>query len=174
MELIPIGHKKSNVFYIKNLPHIIVKIFRTNDFVSEAKVKNEIRYHKMAQRILNSNGEYKVPRILDLFWVNSYSLESKFSTCYVLMERLNAMSIADFYGENPEDVPDFVWQQIWEILRVLKFNNLIYNDITPYNFMIDDDGNVYVIDFEHVTENHNSKSIISEYVDVKKWNPDFK
>jgi tRNA A-37 threonylcarbamoyl transferase component Bud32 len=66
----------------------------------------------------------------------------------LLMKRVEGMSLADFYGE--EDVPSRVWVEVREILQRLWCNGIEFEDITPYNFMIEpESGKVWVVDFGH-------------------------
>lgn len=95
---------------------------------------------------------------------------------YILMERIDGITVADMYGEDASIVPKKIWNQIRHIVRRLNSElGIWYLDITPYNFMLDDNGNVYVIDFEHCSTE--SKSLyMTDFIhyEVNEWNPDFR
>ena len=97
----------------------------------------------------------------------------------LVMEKINAVNISDFYGEKAEDVPRILFNQIRDIIITLYNNSIIYPDITGYNFILDEN-NLWIIDFEHAVISNNIKEDIKTYPFVKKfingtneWNPDF-
>ncbi len=94
------------------------------------------------------------------------------------IEKINGITIVDFYGESFESVPNNIINQIRKIIETLKKNNIVYPDITGYNFIIDLDENIWIIDFEHARFGFNS-SQSDEFVDnfikgINSWNPEFK
>ncbi len=94
------------------------------------------------------------------------------------IEKINGITIVDFYGESFESVPNNIINQIRKIIETLKKNNIVYPDITGYNFIIDLDENIWIIDFEHTRFGFNS-SQSDEFVDnfikgINSWNPEFK
>ena len=98
----------------------------------------------------------------------------------LVMEKINGLNISDFYGENAKDVPNKVFERIQYIIITLYNNNIIYPDITGYNFILDDIGEVWIIDFEHAVISENIKEDIKKYPFVmefingsNEWNPDF-
>ncbi len=101
---------------------------------------------------------------------------------YIVMEKIIGMSIADMYGENPLDVPVNIFVQIRNILQTLKEHHLDYLDITGYNFMIDDNGKIYIIDFEHCIDrtidtniNDGKSWFLNDFLNGNNdWNPDFR
>lgn len=95
----------------------------------------------------------------------------------IVMDKIEDMCLADKYGENPEDIPTYIWVQIRNILKILYEQlNIEYIDITPYNF-IETKGKVYIIDFEHAYFNEKEEEIdwfLDEFLGGEnKWNPDF-
>jgi len=56
--------------------------------------------------------------------------------------------LADVYGEDPEDLPNSVREQVYAIVFTLYQNGIQYIDVTSYNFTIQH-GQVWVIDFGH-------------------------
>ena len=94
------------------------------------------------------------------------------------MQDLGKNTLYDIYGDNPEDVPDRVWESIRFMLRVLyEEEGIEYIDITPYNFMEVND-RVYVIDFGHAryyNEEIGMNWFLQLFLDgSNEWNPDFR
>jgi hypothetical protein len=94
------------------------------------------------------------------------------------MEAVNGKSIYYVYGDDPADVPLYVWNQIRFILQYLwDEEGIEYVDITSYNFMIDEDEKVWVIDFGDASYAEAGKRnwFHEEFLDgTNSWNPDFK
>jgi RIO-like serine/threonine protein kinase len=94
------------------------------------------------------------------------------------MEAVNGKSIYEEYGDDPADVPLGVWNQIRFILQTLwDEEGIEYVDITSYNFMIDEDEKVWVIDFGDASYSETGKRnwFHEEFLDgTNSWNPDFK
>jgi tRNA A-37 threonylcarbamoyl transferase component Bud32 len=96
----------------------------------------------------------------------------------ITMEHLNAMCIADKYGENPLNVPKIIWDQIRTIVRILyNEEGIEYIDITGYNF-IEKKGKVYIIDFGdaiYTKKGTEMNWFLSYFLGGHNgWNPDFK
>ena len=92
------------------------------------------------------------------------------------MEKIPGMSVSDFYGEEFEKVPNNIIDRIRNIIHTLKLNNIIYPDITGYNF-IKSKGEMLIIDFEHAYFGFNhtqSDPFVDEFLNgIESWNPDF-
>jgi tRNA A-37 threonylcarbamoyl transferase component Bud32 len=112
-----------------------------------------------------SLGIVNVPKIL------AYDRDTKI----MLMEKVNNMNISDYYGENESDITPELFKKIRKIIKTLYNNNIVYPDITGYNF-IEHDKRVWIIDFEH----SNFKPILRDDFVVEfiggldSWNPEFK
>jgi len=121
----------------------------------------EYQMHKHVQSL----GIVNVPKIL------AYDRDTQI----MLMERVNYMNVADYYGEKDTDTSAELFGRIRQIIKTLYDNNVVYPDITGYNF-IEHDGKVWIIDFEH----SNFKPLLQDDFVVKfingknKWNPRFK
>lgn len=95
----------------------------------------------------------------------------------IVMENLQAPCLADTYGESPNDLPEWVREDILTILHTLyTVAKIEYVDVTPYNF-IEKDGVVWIIDFGHARE---VGTEMDPYLDelfanwqLTRWNPDF-
>jgi len=93
----------------------------------------------------------------------------------IVMEHMNRPSIAEQYGKDIEDVPEWIQEEILGIVFTLYSMGIEYLDVTPYNF-IEKDGTVYIIDFGHA---RNVSDYLDDYLDdifanwKLKWNPEF-
>lgn len=94
----------------------------------------------------------------------------------IVMEDLKAKCLADVYGDKIEHLPEWVKEDILDILYTLYNSaHIEYIDITPYNF-IEVDGIVWIIDFGHARQaSETMDSFLEEILSnwELKWNPDF-
>lgn len=130
-------------------------------YIKHSVSQKEYEMHKHVQKL----GIVNVPKIL------AYDRDTQI----MLMERVNYMNISDYYGENDTDITPELFARIREIIKTLYDNNVVYPDITGYNF-IEYDKKIWIIDFEH----SNFKPLLQDAFVVKfingadKWNPRFK
>ena len=95
----------------------------------------------------------------------------------LVMEDLQAPCLAEAYGDSVNDIPEWIKDDILDILYSLRtIGKIEYIDVTPYNF-IEKDGVVWIIDFGHAKE---AGDEVDPYLDelfanwnLSKWNPDF-
>jgi tRNA A-37 threonylcarbamoyl transferase component Bud32 len=96
---------------------------------------------------------------------------------YIKMEKINNMCIAYMYGENFNDCPVQLRKDIYNILHTLYHEcDIEYVDVTPYNFIEDLDGRLWIIDFGDaiaVKKNWYLQDVFDNEC-VLEWNPDFK
>lgn len=91
----------------------------------------------------------------------------------------NGSILANRFSDDPEDIPEWVWIQIRKIVTTLyEQEGLEYIDITPYNFLIDLNKKIWIIDFGHAYYTNPSKPInwfLSEFIfdQTNTFNPDF-
>lgn len=101
----------------------------------------------------------------------------------VTMEAVKGMCLADLYTDDPAKVPDRIWHEVERILAILfEREGIEYVDITSYNFMEDDDGKVWIIDFgdAYYTTKEKGAPAANWFLrsvlngeSGKAWNPDF-
>lgn len=90
---------------------------------------------------------------------------------FLTMRQIRGSSVADLFGEEAKHVPEQVWESMRQIVKSLYAYGICYNDITGYNFMIEDDtAKLFIVDFEHCTD----VSFTQRFLDGHDgWNPDF-
>jgi RIO-like serine/threonine protein kinase len=99
----------------------------------------------------------------------------------VQMDRINGVCLADIFTDDPEKVPEWIWEEIHRILAVLfEREGIEYIDITAYNFVLEiDTDKVWIIDFGHAYYTNSTDGVAENWFlrDVldgeKSWNPDF-
>ena len=107
----------------------------------------------------------KVPKI------KSYNKKTK----QMKMVRVGAMSVSDYYGETAEHISDELFARIRNIIKTLYEHDILYIDITGYNF-IENDKKLWIIDFEHATYNYPRKTdeFVEKFLEGHNgWNPEF-
>ena len=125
-----------------------------------------------------SLSEYKIHKyvynlgIVNIPKIKSYDKKTK----QMKMVRVGTMSVSDYYGELAEHIDDELFAKIRNIIKTLYEHDILYIDITGYNF-IENDKKLWIIDFEHATYNHPRKT--DEFVEKflaghNGWNPEFK
>jgi RIO-like serine/threonine protein kinase len=91
------------------------------------------------------------------------------------------------YGETDKILTNdggIIHKKIQIILQKLWDNGILYRDVTPYNFLISNDGEIYIVDFEHailLTESKKEKYLsdrkfVQGFIKgaIKNWNRNFK
>ena len=91
------------------------------------------------------------------------------------MVRVGTMSLSDYYGETADKISDELFSKIRKIIQTLYDHDVLYVDITGYNF-IENDNKLWIIDFGHATYNYPRKT--DEFVERlleghNGWNPEF-
>ena len=146
-----------------NTAKIFKKTINYEKNVTKTRCKLEVELQKKS-----SNHSFS-PKILKSVFEND--------KCIIEMEDLEELSLADKYGDDPENIPNFIWAEIRRILYALYIKEEIeYIDITPYNF-IEKDNMVYIIDFGHAyyTKTDEINWFLHDFLEGHNgWNPDFK
>ena len=132
-------------------------------------IKREVddREHFMQQYVYQLN-IVNVPQII------YYDEKNKI----MIMKKVEGMNLSDKYGDNANDIPNEIFEQVVKIVRNLVLHNNEYPDLTGYNFIEDTNGKVWIIDFGH-SKMMSSNQIHNIHIQTicngdKKWNPDFK
>jgi len=94
----------------------------------------------------------------------------------IRMERVDGDTLSDKYGELAKDIPELVWNKIRTMISGLYDEGVEYIDITPYNFMEIEDGNIKIIDFGDAKYSDGQINwFLEEFLEgLNEWNPDFK
>jgi serine/threonine protein kinase len=158
-ELESLSNKKL-IYNVKNDPKLFVKIIELNNIDKYISVLNEIKLQQKAN-------EYNLsPKILDYY--------IKDNVIFIIMEKIDGKTIYDIYGDSLDDIPKYIFIEIHNKLNQLLCIGIEYIDISPYNFMIENNTkNLKIIDFGH------AKSIelnwfVKDYLTGNySWNPDF-
>lgn len=118
-----------------------------------------------------SSKYYFTPKTLSINWIDTH--------VEIVMEKIKAQTLFERFGDEPTDIPDWVWFEMRRIVTLLYTEEGIeYIDITPYNFMIDVNDKIWIIDFGHAYYTDVSRPInwfLTEFIyeEVKNFNPDF-
>jgi tRNA A-37 threonylcarbamoyl transferase component Bud32 len=124
-----------------------------------------------------TNSEFMLNRITNFLDIPSPTVLS-YNENILKLEKINGMSISDFYGENDKDVPIEIYESIRKIIKDLLKIGICYPDITGYNFMIDDKEKIWIVDFGHAYVTSPEKKLdefIEKFINgFNGWNPLFK
>jgi tRNA A-37 threonylcarbamoyl transferase component Bud32 len=135
--------------------------------MEEYFVKHGVEQHEYDMHLFAYNlGAINVPEII------CYDPKQKILT----MKKISGDNLSNIYGEEPHNISFQLFEKVRFIVQTLLENNMEYIDITGYNFMLDNDENLWVIDFEHAKMkrpkiNYFLKSFCEG---ENSWNPDFK
>lgn len=112
-------------------------------------------------------------KIVNVPKVEFYSRREK----KMVMQKIEGDNISNIYGEEAEQVPKKIFNRVVRIVKKLYDNNICYPDFTGYNFIIDKNNKIWIIDFEHAygeTSSEINEPNIQEILAGKKsWNRDF-
>jgi tRNA A-37 threonylcarbamoyl transferase component Bud32 len=121
--------------------------------------------------------EYKIHKyvynlnIVNVPKIKSYNRKTK----QLKMVRVGTMSLSDYYGETAGHISDDLFAKIRNIIQTLYDHDILYIDITGYNF-IENDNKLWIIDFEHATYNHPRRTdeFVEKFLEGHNgWNPEF-
>ena len=103
----------------------------------------------------------------------NYNQEKKELT----MQKIIGDNLANIYGEEIENIPIKIIDTIRKFINILNSYFVEYIDITGYNFMLDKNENLWIIDFEHSNYrevNGEINEYLNEFINGEnKWNPYF-
>jgi tRNA A-37 threonylcarbamoyl transferase component Bud32 len=96
----------------------------------------------------------------------------------IRMDKIEGDTLYTLYGDDPKDIPDWIWRKIRLMIQILSDEEGIeYIDITPYNFM-ESNEKIYIIDFgdaKYTSETDEPTNwFLQEFLEgSNSWNPDF-
>ena len=139
-----------------------------------AKLKDEDVYYTKENVSLCEYKIHKYVYNLDIVKVpkiKSYNRKTK----QLKMVRVGTMSLSYYHGETAEHINDELFARIRNIIQTLYDHDILYIDITGYNF-IENDNKLWIIDFEHATYNHprETNEFVEKFLEGHNgWNPEF-
>ena len=131
-------------------------------------IKKDVTQHEfeMHRHIYNLHlPNLHVPEIVD------YNKKTKELT----LVKIDNMNISDWYGDLEKNISDVLFDKIRQIIKILYDNNIVYPDITGYNF-IEYENKLWILDFEHSFFRINKHTqFVEKFINgMNKWNPEFK
>lgn len=136
--------------------------YEVSHYIKENVSLNEYQIH---QHVYDLN-IVNIPKII------SYNEKTKQMT----MVKVGKMNVSDFYGDLAENIDDELFSKIRKIIKTLYDNNILYIDITGYNFIEDEENDkLWIVDFEHATLNPKIKNdFVEKFLKgANEWNPEF-
>lgn len=132
-------------------------------------IKKNVNYNEFALAVLADKAlKVKTPRII------SYNEGNE----TLVMSKLNYSNVADYFGDEDEKTPDYIYAKIRKIVKKLYDSGIMYPDITGYNFLIDKNENISIIDFGHAyvkSPDDPDDPFVFEFINGKNaWNPNYK
>jgi len=132
-------------------------------------VKHNVEFKEYSmQQYVYHLGIVNVPEIIE------YDAISKI----MIMRKIDNNNLSHEYGEDATDIPDELFEQVVRIVQTLVSHNIEYPDLTGYNFVEDNDGKIWIIDFEHslvtLSKSIDNINILNICNGNKEWNPDFR
>ena len=131
-------------------------------YIKKDVTQHEVDIHQYVYNLNLSN--IHVPKII------SYNKKNR----EMVLMKIDNMNIADWYGAEEKNITAELFDNIRQIIRTLYNNNIIYPDITGYNF-IEYDNKLWILDFEHAYFRiHKHTQFVEKFMKgLNKWNPDF-
>ena len=91
------------------------------------------------------------------------------------METVNGQTLSDLYGDDADDLPEWIWEEIRHmVMTLLDDEGIEYVDITPYNFM-QVGKRIVMVDFGDAKYSDGEVDwFIKEFLEGQNsWNSDF-
>lgn len=130
-------------------------------FIKKNVEYNEYKIHKYVYNL----GIVKTPKI------HSYDKKTK----TMVLQKINGMSLSDYYGEDETNISEEIFDKIRNILVILCHYNVEYIGITGYNFIKDNNNDIWITGFEHSTINDINNKFLKKFIKGENsWNPEFK
>ena len=138
-----------------------------NPLNQEYYIKHGVEKHEYDMHLYAYNLQVvNIPEIIN------YDAENKVLT----MKKINGDNLSNIYGEEAHNINKELFNKIRYILKTLLEHNMEYIDITGYNFVLDKDENLWIIDFEHAKmKRPKINYFLKAFCEGENnWNPDFK
>lgn len=143
-----VKHSGKNLVYkafdanIKRIVYLKAALYLSNIDIYGTDSMNRLTIEKRALKKLENI--YFVPKLLDEFYVND---------CYFIeLSSINGQSILNLFIENPmtpiNERISIVYKIIDRMQELLEYG-IVYVDISMSNILIDDLGDIHIIDFEY-------------------------
>ena len=162
MNLVQVVPGRKPIYTCPGDPTILVKVSDSESLAEEMRVQSKA--YAALQNDQHFSGRYNpCPRVISYLEQNG--------KYYLIMKKIDGQTIADRYGEEPNSVPNHIWEQIHLIVYVLFYHNIHYIDVSSYNFLVDNNDRVYIIDFGHAKEIVVDDFLKDCLVNTKAWNP---
>lgn len=97
-------------------------------------------------------------------------------TSIIWMDAIEGKTLYELYGDSPHDIPPGLWNRIRLNLQVLYIEyGIQYVDVTPYNFMMDSNDRLWIVDFGDATihEKELNWFLVDLFDGRDEWNSDF-
>ena len=97
-------------------------------------------------------------------------------TSVIWMDAIEGKTLYELYGDSPHDIPPGLWNRIRLNLQVLYIEyGIQYVDVTPYNFMMDNNNRLWIVDFGDATihEKELNWFLVDLFDGRNEWNSDF-
>lgn len=147
----------------------------SNLFVKENVNENEYFIHEWVYYLIKNNSNSKENHInIKVPKIYNYDSENKRLT----MQIIYGDNLSNIYGEDIKNVPKKLINIIQKTINLMNSYLVEYPDITGYNFMLDKNDNLWIIDFEHA-KCRNIQEPTDDFVlkfinGTNEWNPEFK
>jgi RIO-like serine/threonine protein kinase len=141
-------------------------VANTNDMNLDIFEKTNVGYDEyLIAVLLQRTTQLPIPEI--------YGYNSDTKTMRV--KKMDHLSLADFYGINDVEFPKEIYECVRKIVQTLDNLGIDYPDITPYNFIEDDNGEIWIVDFEHASMRNQDEprnEFMEKFLDGHDgWNP---
>ena len=142
---------------------VMAKVYNEDLYYTKSGV--ELHEYKMHKYVYNLH-VVNVPKIV------KYDKRTK----VMVMHKVNGLNISDMYSETLDNISNELFEQVREIIKTLVYHNVEYIDITGYNFILDNNDKLWIIDFEHAkyTIPMNDEFVKKFCNGLNEWNPEFR
>ena len=147
----------------------------SNLFVKENVNENEYFIHQWVYYLIKNNSNSKENHInIKVPKIYKYDSENK----RLSMQMIYGDNLSNIYGEDIKNVPKKLINIIQKIINLMNSYLVEYPDITGYNFMLDKNDNLWIIDFEHAKcrdiQEPTDDFVLKFINGTNEWNPEFK